>query len=62
MAIKAFWNIKIKFVEFFQWKNQNVFDEKSLDKPNEALKRGISEIFLLARAELAKKDFGYFME
>lgn len=45
-----------------QRKNQKVFDGKSLDKSNDALKRGISEIFLLARAELDEKDFGRFIE
>ncbi|HIT88864.1 MAG TPA: hypothetical protein IAC41_00375, partial [Candidatus Merdenecus merdavium] len=45
-----------------QRKNQKVFDGKSLDKSNEALKRGISEIYLLARAELDEKDFGRFIE
>lgn len=45
-----------------QRKNQKVFDGKSLDKSNDALKRGISEIFLLARAELDEKDFSRFIE
>lgn len=45
-----------------QRKNQKVFDGKSINKSNEILKRGIHEVFLLARAEIEENDFGPFIE